>query len=105
MMGNKRLGLTLSVLLLTYGMGFLLLAGPLLPDGPFFRMRLAGQVVGSMLYTLMLGMIIGGVTWVVRRYLVQNHAADWRKSVVWGTGFWVVLTLLYRLILLDQHGG
>ncbi|MBF0583374.1 MAG: hypothetical protein HQL80_03965 [Magnetococcales bacterium] len=105
MIGNRRFGLVLAVVLLTYGMGFLFLAGPLVPEGPFFRMRLAGQVVGSTLRTLMFGMITGCVIWLIRRYLAKNPAAAWRKPVLWSTGFWAVLTLIYRFILLDMNNG
>ncbi|MEO5350662.1 MAG: hypothetical protein H7836_13595 [Magnetococcus sp. YQC-3] len=101
---NDRFGLILAVILLVYGMGFLILAGPLLYSGPSVRWYVAGQAVGSMLFTLFLGVATSGIVWIVKRYLMRTQAPNWRKAVLWGTGFWAVTTLLYRLsILLGHH--
>lgn len=97
-------GLVLAVILEVYGMGFLILAGPALSCGTPICWYLAVRVVGSMLYTLFLGVATGGIIWAGRRYLLRNHAA-WHRSVLWSTGFWAVTTLLYRFnILLDFQG-
>ena len=99
-------GLMLVVILEVYGMGFLILAGPALSCGTPICWDLAVRVVGSMLYTLFLGVVTGGILWAGRRYLLRNHATAWHQHVLWGTGFWAATTLLYRFnILLDSQGG
>ncbi|MBF0583373.1 MAG: hypothetical protein HQL80_03960 [Magnetococcales bacterium] len=98
-------GLILVVILEIYGIGFLILAGPILSCGTLICWYLVVQVVGSMFYTLFLGLVTGGVIWAGKKYLLRRYAADWRKPVLWGTGFWAVMTLLARFnILMKIHG-
>ncbi|MEO5369667.1 MAG: hypothetical protein H7833_06275 [Magnetococcus sp. DMHC-1] len=99
-MPRGRFLLILAVILLLYGMGFLILAGSLQYEGPAMRWHLTGRAVGSMLYILFLGTATGGLLWAGRRFLGRNRSGTWHKPILWGTGFWAVTTLFYRLNIL-----
>ena len=56
-MPNKYFSLVLFLILLAYGVGFLILGATLHYDGQEFRFYMAGRAAGSMLYTLFLGVV------------------------------------------------
>jgi hypothetical protein len=104
LLAKERFLLILAVILLIYGMSFMILGATLKYDMASYRFYMARQAVGSMLYTLFLGAVTGGLVWVVKWMISRNRFTDWRKPVLWGTGFWAVMTFLYRLNILMGIG-
>ena len=97
--------LILVVILLVFGMGYLTVGKTLHYEESDLRIYMAGRATGGMLFTLFLGSVTGGLIWAGKRVIGRNKFADWRKPVLWGTGFWAVMTLIFRLTLLLDSGG
>jgi uncharacterized membrane protein len=97
--------LILVVILLVFGMGYLTVGKTLHYEGADLRIYMAGRATGGMLFTLFLGSVTGGLVWAGKRIIGRNKSANWQKPILWGTAFWAVMTLIFRLILLLDSGG